>query len=186
MTKWMFSALTLVACGLTAMAADNEIKVKEGDKAPNISLPATSVDKVLPDAKDAKSLDLAALKGKKHVVLFFYPKAMTGGCTIESCGFRDITADLAKLDTVVIGISIDKLSDQQKFTDKESLNFPLLADSDGKITKEFGVMAGTRPVSQRVTFIIDKEGVIRKIYTKVTPKTHPKEVIDFVEKELAK
>ena len=96
-----------------------------------------------PIKKGDKTLKLSDLKGKKNVVLFFYPKAMTRGCTIESCGFRDVADKLAALDTVVIGISVDKLDDQQKFTDKEHLNFPLLADDTKAVTKAFGVSERT-------------------------------------------
>ena len=166
----------------TFVAADPP---QEGKPAPDIKLPATQIQKVLPDAKpDTRELSLKDLKGK-NVVLFFFPKAMTPGCTIESCGFRDKIEDLAKLDTVVIGISVDTLEDQQKFTDKEKLNFPLFADSTKEITKTYGVLRPDAGVANRVTFIIDKDGVIRKIYTKVTPMDHPAEVVQFI-KDLRK
>jgi peroxiredoxin Q/BCP len=86
---------------------------------------------------------------------------------------------------VVIGISTDKLEDQQRFTDKENLNFPLFADADQKATKAFGVLMNGRPYAQRVTFIIDKNGIIRKIYeVKAIPK-HPDEVLAYVKNNLA-
>jgi thioredoxin-dependent peroxiredoxin len=154
-------------------------------EAPPIKLPATQINKVLPDAKDAKQLDLTQLKGK-NVVLFFFPKAMTPGCTIESCGFRDKIDDLAKLDTVVIGISTDTIEDQQKFTDKEKLSFPLYADSSKEITKAYGALNADRGLANRYTFIIDKDGVIRKVYTTVKPADHPAEVIKFIKENLAK
>jgi len=172
LARTMAVALALVA-GMSALAADTELKVKEGDKLPEIKLPSTG---------DKKELDLSSLKGK-NVVLFFYPKAMTKGCTVESCGFRDVAEKFAGTDTVVVGISIDPLEKQAQFTTKEKLNFPLLADSEGEIAKKLGVMADNGKVSKRVTFVIDKEGVIRKIYTKVTPATHPAEVLAFI-KEL--
>jgi thioredoxin-dependent peroxiredoxin len=160
-------------------------KVEEGKPAPHVDLQATQIDKVLPDKKDAGSLDLNAFKGKKNVVLFFYPKAMTSGCTKESCGFRDRMEDLSKYDTVVIGISTDKLDAQKKFTDKESLNFPLFADPDKKVTKAFGVL-NANGMAMRWTFIIDKDGVVRKIYSKVNPATHPDEVLEYVKKNFGK
>jgi peroxiredoxin Q/BCP len=90
---------------------------------------------------------------------------------------------LARLNTVVLGISTDKLVDQQRFTDKESLNFPLFADAEKKVTEAYGVL-GKNGLAQRVTFVIDKTGVIRKVFTKVTPAKHPAEVVEFIEKEL--
>jgi thioredoxin-dependent peroxiredoxin len=178
------AVLALVA--LTGLRAedkkDEPTKVEEGKPAPDVSLEATQIEKVLPDKKDLKVLSLKDLKGK-NVVLFFFPKAMTRGCTIESCGFRDKTADFAKLDTVVIGISTDKLDDQMKFTEKEKLNFPLFADPDKKATKAFGALSD-RGFASRYTFVIDKKGIVRKIYTKVSPNDHPEEVLKFVKENL--
>src|SRR5437764_6345850 len=108
--------------------AEEAPKVQEGKPAPEIELEATQIEKVLPDKKDPKTLTLKDFKGKKNVVLFFYPKAMTRGCTVESCGFRDRIKKFDDLETVVIGISTDNLTDQRKFTEKENLNFPLFAD----------------------------------------------------------
>jgi len=129
-------------------------------------------------------LRLKDLKGK-NVVLFFFPKAMTKGCTIESCGFRDKADQFAKLNTVVIGISTDKVEDQLKFTDKEKLSFPLFADPDKKAVQAFGVL-GKNGLAMRWTFVIDKEGMVRKIYNQVTPAKHPEEVLEYVEKNLKK
>jgi peroxiredoxin Q/BCP len=111
---------------------------------------------------------------------------MTPGCTVESCGFRDKYDDFDKLDTVIIGISCDTLEDQQKFTDKEKLSFPLYADTTKEVTKSYGVLNADRGLPNRVTFVIDKEGVVRKVYTKVTPKDHPEEVMKYVKENLAK
>jgi len=169
--------------GIAVNAAD--APPKEGSPAPDITLPATQIEKALPDKKGEKTLTLGDLKGKKNVVLFFYPKALTRGCTIESCGFRDVADKLAALDTVVIGISVDKLEDQQRFTAKEKLNFPLLADDGKEVTKAYGAL-GTSGVASRYTFIIDKQGTIRKVYTKVSPNSHPEEVVTFVKENLAK
>src|SRR5437868_5139916 len=94
------------AAGLLAAAGPARADgVKEGDKAPAVELPATQIEKAIPTAKDAKTLSLKDLQGKKNVVLFFYPKAMTKGCTIESCGFSKAADKFNELDTVVIGIS---------------------------------------------------------------------------------
>ena len=110
---------------------------------------------------------------------------MTRGCTIESCGFRDVSDQLAKLDTVVIGVSTDTLGEQQQFTDKEKLNFPLLADSDKKVTEAFGALS-PRGMAQRYTFVIDKTGTIKKAYTNVNVQNHPQEVVTYVKENLAK
>jgi len=186
MRFWTRSLSTLGMAGLfagNALPADKPLK--EGDKAPDIAIPATQIEKVLPDKKDAKTLKLSDLKGKKNVVVYFYPKAMTRGCTIESCGFRDVSDQLAKLDTVVIGVSTDTLGEQQQFTDKEKLNFPLLADSDKKVTEAFGALS-PRGMAQRYTFVIDKTGTIKKAYTNVNVQNHPQEVVTYVKENLAK
>src|SRR5262249_39571579 len=126
MRHWTCSLAALVGFFAgAAYAAD--APPKEGDKAPDVELKATSASKALPGKKAGDAIRLKELQGEngKNVVLFFFPKAMTPGCTVESCGFRDMADKFAKLDTVVIGISTDTLEDQKKFTDKESLNFPL-------------------------------------------------------------
>ena len=174
-------ALTLFLA-LAADAGEPEV----GKPAPAIDLPATQIDKVLPDNKDAKTLSLKDLHGKKNVVLFFYPKAMTPGCTLESCGFTKLDKELAALDTVAIGISTDTLEDQQKFTEKEKLTTPLLADPDKKVTMAYHVLNPKNGKAQRVTFVIDKKGVVRQIYTKVTPNKHPQDVLEYIKENLAK
>jgi peroxiredoxin Q/BCP len=179
-------AAALALAGLNSVRAEDKnaepAKVEEGKPAPNVELQATSIGTVLPDKKGAKTLKLSDLKGK-NVILYFFPKAMTPGCTKESCGFRDKTADFTKLDTVVIGISTDTLDDQMKFTDKEKLNFPLFADPDKKATAAFGALTqGGR--AARYTFVIDKKGVVRKIYKKVTPAEHPEEVLKYIKENL--
>jgi peroxiredoxin Q/BCP len=86
---------------------------------------------------------------------------------------------------VVIGISTDKLDDQQKFTDKEKLNFPLYADAERKVSKAFGALMPDRPFAGRMTFVIDKKGIVRKIYPKVDAAKHPDEVLNYVKANLA-
>ena len=134
--------------------------------------------------EDPYPVKLSELRGQT-VVLYFYPRAMTPGCTVESCGFRDVSDKFATLDTVVIGISTDKLGDQQKFTDKENLNFPLVADADKEATRAYGALS-PRGVANRFTFVIDKQGTIRKVYKSVNPKTHPEEVLKYVKENLSK
>lgn len=163
-----------------SLAATPEV----GKPAPAIDLPATSIATVLPDKKDAKTLSLADLKGK-NVVLFFYPRALTRGCTIESCGFRDRLDRFAKIDTVILGISTDPVDLQDKFTSKEKLNFPLFADTDKKVTTAYGAL-NPKGYANRYTFVIDKQGVLRKVYTTVSPAKHPDEVYEFIKANLTK
>jgi len=167
--------------GLTAVVLAADLP-EVGKPAPAIDLPASNIGTVLPDKKSADKLRLEDLRGK-NVVLFFYPKALTKGCTIESCGFRDKVKQFAALDTVIVGISTDPLSLQEKFTEKENLNFPLFADADKSVTKAYGAL-NERGVANRYTYIIDKKGVLRKIYTKVNPAKHPQEVYDFIKENL--
>jgi peroxiredoxin Q/BCP len=171
---WRMTGAVVLAVGACVLAAD--LPVKEGGPAPEVLLPVTGTGKDLPGVKDGK---LALKDIKKPVVLFFYPKAMTKGCTVESCGFRDTLAEFTKLDTVVIGISTDKLADQEKFVEMQKLTFPLLADDSKTVTKAFGALS-EKGTALRYTFVIDQTGVIRKIYTKVAPADHPKEVLEFV------
>ncbi len=174
-------AAYLICAAGPARAAD--AKVEEGQPAPAVSLPATQIDKVLPDKKDAKAIGLDDFKGKKNVVLYFYPKAMTSGCTKESCAFRDKLDDFAKTDTVVLGISVDPLEKQQQFTEKEGLTFPLLADADKKTAEEYGVL-NDKGMAKRTTFVIDKKGVVRKVYRDVKVDGHAQDVLDFVKEHL--
>ena len=166
------AALFLVA---SASADDSTLKVKVGDKFPDVPLTAAQIDKV---KKDAKTLSIADLKGKT-VVIFFYPKALTKGCTIESCGFRDIAKDFPE-NAVLLGASADDKDLQQKFIDKEMLPYPLLCDTDLKLIKELGIQNAKGNTPQRKTFVVDKDGKIAKIYEQVDVTKHPKEVLEFV------
>jgi peroxiredoxin Q/BCP len=182
-------AAGLLAMTLPLLAADEPRRVEVGQPAPPIDLPATQIAKYLPDKKDATTIKLTDFQkgaNAKNVVLFFYPKAMTRGCTKESCQYRDRTKEFAKLDTVILGISTDKLDAQQQFTEKEHLNFPLLADPDKKVTKAYGVLNADRGFANRVTFVIDKKGIVRKIYLKVDPEKNPDEVLAWIKENLAK
>jgi peroxiredoxin Q/BCP len=170
-------AAALCLC-VSASAQDSTIKVKVGDPFPNVPLQAAQIEK-LPGKKAGDKVSIADLKGKT-VVVFFYPKALTKGCTIESCGFRDEmkAADFPK-DVVVLGASADDVPLQQKFIDTNMLQYPLLADTEMKLIKDLGIAAPKGNVPQRVTFVVDKQGKIAKIYTGVQVQTHPKEVVEF-------
>jgi thioredoxin-dependent peroxiredoxin len=145
--------------------------LKEGDPAPAIHV----------DDDHGQPFELASLKGK-NVVLYFYPKADTPGCTKEACEFRDNSKKFTKADTVIVGVSPDKSAAQSKFKDKFDLPFTLLADIDHKVTEDYGVwveksMYGKTYMGvERSTFLIGKDGKIRKIFRKVKPEGHAEEV----------
>jgi len=170
------AALTLA--GSITLADDSTLKVKEGDKFPVVPLEAAQIEKL--KLKDAKTVSIADLKGKV-VVIFFYPKALTPGCTTESCGFRDIAEKFPE-NVVVIGASGDDMKLQQEFIDKHKLPFPLLTDTKLELIKDLGILSVSAKgsVAKRTTFVIDKDGTIAKIYATVTPAKHPQEVLDFV------
>ncbi len=136
-----------------------------------------------------KTVSLSSLKGK-NIVLYFYPKDNTPGCTKEACAFRDDSADYQSLNTVVIGVSRDSAESHAKFADKYDLTYPLLADIEGKVTETYGVlqeknMYGKKSMGiVRSTFVIDKEGVVRKVYPKVSVDGHSEAVKTFIKDNL--
>lgn len=145
----------------------------EGDKAPDFTLPQT----------DGSSFSLKSCKGK-NIILYFYPKDMTPGCTMEACDFRDSSIKLKKLGAVVLGVSKDSVERHQKFTDKEKLNFPLLSDEDGQVCKAYGVWQQKTLYGKkfmgivRSTFVIGKTGKIVKVFDKVKVNGHVEEVLE--------
>jgi peroxiredoxin Q/BCP len=154
--------------------------LEEGAKAPAFNLAAD----------DGKKVKLADLKGS-IVVLYFYPKDDTPGCTKEACAFRDRQAELTKLGVKVLGVSPDDVASHGKFRDKFQLNFPLLADPDHALAEKFGAwreknMYGKKSMGiARSTFIIDGKGVIRKTWKSVKVDGHDEAVIAAVKEILA-
>ena len=150
--------------------------LKEGDKAPDIQL----------QTETGEEFRLSDLKGKR-VVLYFYPKADTPGCTKEACGFRDAIASYKKLNVPVFGISPDPVKDVTKFAQKFDLNFPLLADADHSVCEAFGVwgeknMYGKKYMgANRSTFIIGPDGKIQHVFEKVKPEGHDQEVLAYLQ-----
>ena len=148
----------------------------EGDKAPEFTLPAST----------GGEISLQDFEGKQSVVLYFYPKDMTPGCTTEACAFRDLQGDFAEAGAVILGVSADSLESHAKFADKHELSFPLLSDLDALIAQQYGVWKeknnyGKKYMGiERTTFVIDKQGVIRKIYPKVKVDQHADEALEFV------
>lgn len=143
-----------------------------GDPAPEFSAPASG----------GASISLKELKGK-NVVLYFYPKDDTPGCTKEACGFRDSHAALVKKGAVVLGVSPDPVKAHDKFTAKFDLPFPLLADTDHRIAEAYGVWGEKQFMGRkylgvhRVTFLIGADGRIRALWPEVKPETHAAEVL---------
>lgn len=152
------------------MAAEKVLN--EGDPAPEIRL----------QDDEGKPFELSKLRGKT-VVLYFYPKADTSGCTLESKEFNESAKQFARQDAVIVGVSPDKVEAQCKFKTKYSFSFPLLADVDHKAAEAYGVwkqksMYGRKYMGiERSTFVIGKDGKIRKIFSKVKPAGHATEVL---------
>ena len=128
---------------------------------------------------------LSQYRGKKIVVLYFYPKDQTPGCTTEACSFRDNLSVFDSLETVVLGVSVDDTASHRKFAEKYHLNFPILSDADKAVSRAYHTLAWYG-MSKRMTFVIDKSGVIRKIFPKVDVTRHTAEVADFIRTELLK
>ncbi len=160
---FMISFFSFLSCN----AQDNILK--EGDKAPDFSL--------LSD--EGIMVNLSSFEGKSNVVLYFYPKDKTPGCTKEACNFRDNIKQFKKLNAEVLGVSVDDVDSHKSFKEKENLNFILLADTDKEVTKKYGVL-NLIGISSRVTFVIDKSGVIRKIYDKVDVNENYKEILELL------
>ena len=144
----------------------------------------------LPDA-DMEAFDMASLRGKRHVVLFFYPKDGTPYCTQEAIDFSDHEADFAKLHCEVIGVSRDDCIKHAEFRDQHGLSVRLLSDEDGKVGHKYGVYqyrehdGHKRLTVVRSTFVIDKHGTVRHTFYDVSPKGHAAEIFQLV-KELEK
>jgi peroxiredoxin Q/BCP len=146
--------------------------IKEGQPAPDFELPDQSGEPVR----------LSSFRGRK-VVLYFYPKANTPGCTTQACGVRDHETDYAAAGAVVLGVSPDPVKAVRKFHEKQALNFELLADEHHEVCERYGVwveksMYGkTYMGAQRSTFVIDEDGIIRRVIKKAKPETHDEDVL---------
>jgi peroxiredoxin Q/BCP len=152
------------------------VELKVGDAAPAFSLQSTS----------GETISLADFLGKRDVVLYFYPKDDTSGCTVEACSFNESLPELGDRNVAVLGVSPDSVASHAKFTKKYDLRFPLLADTEKSVAEAYGVwveksMYGRKYMGvERSTFLIGTDGTIKNIWRKVTPKTHVADVIGAV------
>jgi peroxiredoxin Q/BCP len=141
--------------------------LQKGDPAPDFTLPSDEGDDVT----------LSSFRGRR-VVLYFYPKDDTPGCTVQACDFRDVAPRFEGVDAVVLGVSPDSAASHRKFRDKYGLNFPLLADEDRAVADAYGVWKKKKLYGrtflgiERSTFLIDEEGRIAEVWRKVKPKGH--------------
>jgi len=150
-----------------------------GKPAPDFTLPSTT----------GENVSLKQFKGKKTVILYFYPKDETPGCTREACSFRDVYAEFEKHNVVILGVSMDSLDSHQHFREKNNLPFPLLADEDATLSKMYGVykqknLYGKKSMGiERTTFVIDRTGRIAQIYPKVKVDGHVQDLLEFVKED---
>ena len=136
--------------------------------------------------QDGNKVSLKQFKGDKNVVLYFYPKAMTPGCTVQACGIRDSKKELARIDTVVLGVSPDPVARLAKFVEKQDLNFTLLSDEDHAVTEKYGAWGLKKFMGRefmgvlRTTFIIGKDGRLKHVMDKVKTKSHHDDVMALI------
>ena len=151
-----------------------------GNMAPAFTLQDQNGDKV----------SLKQFRDKKNVVVYFYPRAMTPGCTVQACGIRDSQASLDTLDTVVLGISPDPVKKLARFVEKEELNFTLLSDEDHAIAEKYGVWGLKKFMGResmgilRTSFIVGKDGRLKHIMDKVKTKSHHDDVTTYITENL--
>jgi peroxiredoxin Q/BCP len=151
-------------------------RVSEGDQAPDFQI----------HDQNGQTVQLSQLRGK-NVVLYFYPKDDTPGCTIEACSFRDHLGTLQQHNTVVLGVSFDDQDSHQKFINKYNLNFQLLSDLDKKVAEAYGVYVQKNMYGniswgiERSTFVINKEGVIAKAFRRVKVEGHTQQVLEVLQ-----
>src|SRR5258706_4869561 len=151
----------------TVIVNSQDITLKEGDEAPDFKL----------QADNGNWVKLSDYRGNSNVVLYFYPKDKTSGCTKEACNFRDKISKITDQNAVVLGVSVDDIDSHKSFKDEQKLNFILLADTSKEVSKIYSGLSSSG-MSKRVTFVIDKSGIIKKIFPSVDVNEHYKEIID--------
>lgn len=147
-----------------------EKHLAEGVPAPDFSLPA----------HDGRTIRLSDYKGKNHVILYFYPKDDTPGCTKEACAFRDDYNKFKPFGVEILGVSTDPIASHQAFARKYDLNFPLLADEKKEVARLYGALNPEKGYARRMTYLIAKDGIIRRIMPNVTVDGHSEELFTAV------
>ncbi len=145
------------------------LMIREGDKAPDFKA----------KTDDGTEVKLSDFAGKKNVVLYFYPKDDTPGCTKEACSFRDDFQKFNQKDTAILGVSVDSADSHKSFKQKFSLPFPLLVDEDKSISKAYGTL-NEKGYCNRMTFLIGKDGKIKKVYSQVQVDGHSADLLNSV------
>ena len=160
--------LSLVLCAFVAVAADQPQPPTAGSQAPTFSLPN----------QEGAQISLDQFKGK-WIVLYFYPKDFTSGCTVEAHNFQRDIDKYTEKNAVILGVSVDDVNSHKSFCAKEGLNFKLLADSSHAVVQKYGSIMeyNGMTLAARNTFLIDPTGVIKKVYLKVDPQGHSTEVL---------
>ncbi|OCG26757.1 thioredoxin-dependent thiol peroxidase [Gilliamella sp. wkB108] len=149
--------------------------LKEGEKAPQFSLPD----------QDGEMISSKDFKGQR-ILIYFYPKAMTPGCTVQACNLRDTSDEFKQYKVTIIGISTDKPEKLSRFAEKELLNFTLLSDEDHKVSQSFGIwgekefMGKTFDGIHRISFLIGKDGKIEKVFDNFKTSNHHEVVLDYL------
>lgn len=174
--------LSLLIIGSLSCSKQNPGKDEKSTQTQELTVGEPAPDFTLPD-QTGKLISLSRFRGKKNVVVYFYPKDDTPGCTKEACSFRDDLAVFDSLNTVVLGISVDNPASHKAFTEKYDLTFTLLADTDKKVSKLYHTLS-EKGYSKRHTFLVDKDGIIQKIYTKVDVTQHTGEIANFLKASL--
>ena len=164
--------LTVVMAASFAFAADMTAPPAAGNPAPAFSLPS----------QEGAQVSLDQFKGK-WVVLYFYPKDFTSGCTIEAHNFQRDQAEYARRNAVILGVSLDSAESHKKFCVKEGLNFKLLSDTKHQVSKEYGSLMnfGVAQISARNTFLIDPQGKIARAFSSVNPMRHSAEMLSAID-----
>ena len=171
----VWGLIFMVGYPSTSISAQTENKIEVGSHIPMFKLPD----------QNGKIFNINSVLGKKNLVIYFYPKDFTAGCTKEACTFRDNFNEFKKSSATIIGISGDNVASHKKFAEKYNLNFTILSDQGNKIRKLFGVpasMLGSIP--GRVTYVVDRKGIVIHIYNSLTkPEQHIKESLSALKYE---
>lgn len=178
-----FATLLAAVLVLASAFAPTRGAAEQGDRPAGLLQPgAPAPDFTLPSS-DGKPVTLSKLRGRP-VVLYFYPKDESPGCTKQACDFRDRNAELRQAGVVVLGVSSDDVASHKRFAKKQRLPFPLLSDAGGRVAALYGVPVRTVPavgkLFERTTFVIDKDGKVARAWPKVTIAGHVDEVVRFV------